>query len=383
VFMLKRKGLDKKKIVYFTDSRGWGGAEKYLMDLVTAIDRDKYDPEVIFPMESEIKSFGECFIERGVSVDWVNTSNKYPFLSFIRSFYCFINKRPDLIHFNLSWPSFCRYPILAAILFGKVIVLTEHLVPHNYKVEPYEKFYKRFIYSRIFQAIAVCSENKSNLIHFFELPEEKITVIRNGITISRFQLSDFRNVRDCISHLTNGKIVVTTVARLAEHKGHCFLIKAAQRLMHLPDLCFLIVGEGPLKELLVQDVKDSGMEDRFLFLGFREDIPYILSKTDIFVLPSLFEGLPLTVLEAMAAGKPVIASNVSGIVEEVRNGETGILIPPGDPVALSKAIEMLARDPEKRKQMGAEGGKRVEKHFNYLRMITETEQIYDRAFTAS
>ena len=381
--MVKRIGQDKKKIIYFTDSRGWGGAEKYLIDLVTAIDRDKYDPEVIFPMEVEKRSFEECFIERGVSVEWVNTSNRYPFLSFIRSFYCFINKKPDLIHFNLSWPSFCRYPILAAILLGKVIVLTEHLVPHNYKVEPYEKFYKRFIYSRIFQAIAVCSENKSNLIHFFEVPEEKVTVIRNGINISRFQLSDSRNVRDRISHLTNGKTVVSTVARLAEHKGHCFLIKAARRLMHLSDLCFLIVGEGPLKELLVQDVKDSVMEDRFLFLGFRGDIPYILSKTDIFVLPSLFEGLPLTVLEAMAAGKPVIASNVSGIVEEVTHDKTGILIPPGDPVALSRAIEVLARDPEKRKQMGAEGRKRVEKHFNYFRMITETEQLYNSAFSTS
>jgi glycosyltransferase involved in cell wall biosynthesis len=378
--MDKKKVINKKKILYFTDSHGWGGAENYLVDLVTAIDREKYDLEIIFPNGSETNIIVECFTKRGIPLDWVDTSNNTPFLSFIRSCYCFIYKRPDLVHFNLSWPPFCRYPILAASLLGRKIVLTEHLVPHNYILEPYEKFYKKLIYSRIFQAIAVSADNKLNLLKLFGVPEKKLTVIHNGIDVNKFQFSIFKNLDNSISCVTHNKTVITTISRLVEHKGLYFLIQAAKHLNKIENICFLIVGEGPLQESLMKDVKEAGMEDRFLFIGFRSDIPYILSKTDIFVLPSLFEGLPISVLEAMAAGKPVIASNVSGIPEEVIDKKTGILVPPGDPEALAKAIEELAKNPEKRQEMGEEGRKLVKEHFTLTKMVYETEKIYQMAF---
>lgn len=378
--MVKSKGQYKKKIIYFTDSHDWGGAEKYLMDLVSTIDQDTYSPVVVLPKGGEAKEFGKDLEKKGIPVDNIDTSNERPLLSFLRSFFYFIKKRPDLIHFNLPWPPLCRYPILASLLLKKKFVLTEHLVPNNYNLKPYERFFKRLIYFRIFRAIAVSFENKSNLVRIFQIPEKKIAVIHNGIDIARFQTSFSPEEGNENLHLNEEKVVLTTVARLDAQKGHYFLIEAAKLLAHLPDLCFLIVGTGRLKEKLVEDVRKAGIERQFLFLDFRKDIPYILSKTDIFVLPSLFEGLPISVLEAMAAGKPVIASDISGIPEEVIDGKTAILVPPGDPEVLAKAIEELANNPEKRHKMGEEGRKRVKEHFTLSKMVYETEKVYQMAF---
>ena len=168
------------------------------------------------------------------------------------------------------------------------------------------------------------------------------------------------------------------VGRLDPIKDHQTLFRAMESVQKLyPQVRLLVIGDGPEREHL------EGKAGRnILFLGNRDDVPDILRALDIFVLPSLFEGLPITVLEAMAVGKPVIASHVSGIPEEVEDGKTGILVPPADPAALGRAIELLAGDREKREQMGIEGKKRAEKYFTLERMVLETEELYERAFSA-
>jgi glycosyltransferase involved in cell wall biosynthesis len=377
--MINRKDLQKKTIIFFTDSHNWGGAENYLISLASNIDRTIYNPVVVRPEGGDEEKFDQECGKNSIPVHSCTTSNEYPLLSFFRSLFFFFKHKPDLIHFNLSWPPFCRYPLLAAIILRKMIVITEHLVPHNYKVQPYEKFYKKFIYSRIFQSITVCEENRTNLMNVFEIPEDKVRVIHNGIPVEQFQQISPSNGEPDITSFVDGKTVVTTIARLAEHKGHRYLIQAAQVLKHLPQICFLIVGKGPLEASLKQEIREAGMEDRFLLISFRTDISYILSKTSIFVLPSTFEGLPLTILEAMAAAKPVIASDISGIPEEVIDGITGILVPSGDPGSLAHAINDLASNPHKRKHMGEQGKRRVNEHFTLPRMVSETEQLYEEA----
>src|SRR5262249_44896941 len=137
--------------------------------------------------------------------------------------------------------------------------------------------------------------------------------------------------------------IVLTAARLAEQKGLCYLLKAAALL---PQAMFVLAGEGPERAVLEAQAAELGLNKRVLFLGHRHDVPDLLACCDLFVLPSLFEGLPLSILEAMAAKKPVIASAVGGNNEVIVHGETGLLVRPADPAALASAIQAILSDPD-------------------------------------
>ncbi len=165
---------------------------------------------------------------------------------------------------------------------------------------------------------------------------------------------------------------------MEEHKGIKYLLESASLLLRSRnDVSFLIVGDGALKEELKILCADLKIEENVIFAGERSDIPEILSLTDIFVLPSLREGLPLTILEAMACGKPVIATNVGGVPEVVNDGVSGILVYQGDPEALHRAMNELLEDREKLKRMGHNGKKVCNENFDSKTMIGKIENLYD------
>ncbi len=139
----------------------------------------------------------------------------------------------------------------------------------------------------------------------------------------------------------------------------------------------LIVGDGPLREDLEELAKNLEIEHHVIFTGFRTDIPNILGFLDIFVMSSMWEGLGLSAIEAMLAGKPVVASNVDGLPEVVLDQETGILVPPGEPKVLADAICTLLDSPEKRREMGEKGRQRAIRHFNIDKMVRDYEEFYD------
>ncbi|MGB9802180.1 MAG: glycosyltransferase [Desulfofundulus sp.] len=141
----------------------------------------------------------------------------------------------------------------------------------------------------------------------------------------------------------------------------------------------MVVGDGPLRRVLEEESRALGLEGRLFFTGERRDIPQILSLMDVFVLPSTTEGLPLTILEAMAAGKPVIASRVGGLPEVVVDGETGFLVPPGDPQALARALAQLLVNRQKAEEMGQKGKQRVMQHFTVQTMVRKIEEEYKAA----
>jgi len=146
------------------------------------------------------------------------------------------------------------------------------------------------------------------------------------------------------------------------------------------DFIALFVGDGPLRGKLEGLVRELGLENRVRFLGSkdREEIPEILAITDIFVLPSLSEGLPTAVIEAMAAGCPVVATAVGGTAEVVADGETGLLVPPRDPDALAEGMKILLQSRATRRKMGEAGAKRAREYFSIERMVREYEALYRR-----
>jgi glycosyltransferase involved in cell wall biosynthesis len=190
-------------------------------------------------------------------------------------------------------------------------------------------------------------------------------VIELGIDLERFARGK-RVLEGC---------VVGNVARLAEQKGHRDLIAAAPAVLERhPDVRFVVAGEGELRAELEDLARPLG--DRFAFLGERDDVPDLLASFEVFAYPSRFEGLCLAVIEAQAAGVPVIATPVGGIVENVRDGETGLLVPPNDPAALALAIERLLDEPSLARSLAENAGPQVERYARE-RMVERTLALYD------
>lgn len=356
----------------------YGGAEEYLKMIVLGVKSD-FRVKLAIPRRDSTKELVQEIHNANVDVDYVETSNARPKQSLWNSFFYFLRERPDIVHFNLTWPTFCRYPLLMAKMLHLNFFLTENSVPGKLQLEKYDIFYKKLAYSGVKKAIAVSYENKQNLVNIFGLPEEKITVIHPGVDVNRFQNLDSSKLRKIKEELQipEDALVLTTIGRLHPEKGHQYLIKASKIVLsQFKDVIFLVVGEGELRDELQEMCNSLGLEDNFRYAGRRKEIPEILGLTDIFVLPSLFEGLPLVILEAMAAGKPVIASNISGIPEAVIDGATGILVPSQNEKELAGAIVDLLTNPIKRESMGEKGKERASKYFSHKRMIEMTKRLY-------
>jgi glycosyltransferase involved in cell wall biosynthesis len=178
------------------------------------------------------------------------------------------------------------------------------------------------------------------------------------------------------SKLTDGRElpVIFTAARLHNQKGHAHLLEAAALV---PDALFLLAGDGPERARLEGRARQLGIEGRVRFLGQRRDIPELLAICDLFVLPSLYEGLPLSLLEAMAAGKPVIAAAIPGNDEIIIDGKTGLLVPPGSAADLAASIRRLLSDSALAAQFAEAGKDRVVRNFSAQAMAGRVTQIYD------
>jgi glycosyltransferase involved in cell wall biosynthesis len=170
--------------------------------------------------------------------------------------------------------------------------------------------------------------------------------------------------------------LVLTPARLHPQKGHTFLIAAAAEV---PGVTFAFAGDGPLRQALETQAREQGVADRCVFLGERDDVPQLLAAADLVVLPSLFEGLPVSVLEAMAAERPVIATAIGGTDEAITTEVTGLLVPPRDPSALAAAIRRLQGDPELSRRLAEAARGRVERSFSADATAREIMRIYDEA----
>ena len=209
-------------------------------------------------------------------------------------------------------------------------------------------------------------------------PREKFTSIHSGVELSRYTepRPDPVIARKQLG-LSPDWPVVGSVGRFGPVKGYDTFLEAAALLRaRQPKVQFLLVGEGGEEVRLKRLAEQLRIEDRILFLGWQHDIPEILSALDLFVLPSRNEGMSRTLVQAMAMGKPIVATRVGGVPEVLGEGEAGLLVPPDDPVQLSQAIELLLTDGELARKLG-EGGKRRAPAYSAERMVAEIESLYE------
>ncbi len=283
------------------------------------------------------------------------------------------SRRIDIfhIHAGIGWEGHdAVYAARAALT--PLILRTEHL-PDLITDQRQRIDYQRMT-QRVDHIICVCAAARASFMQA-GVPAEKLSVVRNGVQ-PRVAKRDPRVVKANLGLPPQARMVLT-VARLSEQKGHRHLLEAIPAVLaRAPDTYFVWVGEGPLEGDLRARISQFDLAERILLLGRRDDVPDLMAASDLFVLPSLFEGLPIVVLEAMGAGLPVVGTSVCGTSEVVADGISGRLVPARDAAALAAAVLEVLTQPSVAARWGAAGKLRLAHEFSATRMAHETMAIY-------
>jgi glycosyltransferase involved in cell wall biosynthesis len=286
-------------------------------------------------------------------------------------------ERVDVVHAHQYTPFFYG---LAARLGGprRPILFTEHGRHQPDYPRPKRMLANRLLLSRRDRVVGVGAAVRQALIANEGLPARRVEVLYNGIDVDAFAAggADRAAVRRELG-AGPGDLVLVQVARLDYLKDHATAVRTLARVAGAaPQARLWLVGDGPERPGVEARVREFGLGDRVQFLGTRKDVGRLLHAADVFLLTSVSEGIPLTVIEAMAAGLPVVATDVGGLREVVADGATGLLAPAGDDDALAERILRLAGDPEPRRRMGAAGRARAKALFDEPRMCADYSRLY-------
>jgi len=361
------------KLTYIIDTLAVGGAEKLLLSTLKKLNKEKYDITVCTMMKEN--DLIEDFRKLGVKVVCLNMYNKRDIRGFFKLYRYFKSHKIEIVHTHLVEANiFGRY---AALLAGvPIIISTEHSVD-DWKANPQSiKSKLRLFFDKIAAnhsngIIAVSDKIKKHIINYEKINPAKITVIKNGIEIEKFDNS-FNNSKK------GNTIVLGSVGRLCKAKGYEYLLKAFIKVKEkISNTKLLIAGDGPLREQLEKLARNLHISTDVTFMGVLNNIPAFLNEIDIFVLSSVREGLPLSLLEAMAAEKPIIATAVGGIPEVIDNGSDGIIVTATNVDELKDAIISLLQDEDKRRAIGKNARNKVINYFSIESMVNELESFYD------
>ncbi len=235
------------------------------------------------------------------------------------------------------------------------------------------------------KVIAISEAVREHLVNDLRVKKGSVALVHNGVDIekfSRFYSEEEKERFRAEAGLGNG-LIVGIIARLSPVKGHKYLLAAMREVVNLkPDVQLLIVGEGPCQKELLSQTQLLGLKNNVVFLDATFDTTKLLSVMDIFALPSLQEGLGLSIMEAQAAGIPVVASNVGGIYTIIKDDQSGLLLPPGDSASLAEAILKLMDNPGRAKEMGEKGREVIRERFSLDKMARDIEGVYKQCVEA-
>jgi L-malate glycosyltransferase len=285
-------------------------------------------------------------------------------------------ERFDVIHAHDLWANLMG--ITSAYMAGtEVIISSQRDLGHLWWYTPFRNRVLRAIHLLANRVIANSAAVRDMLVKDFRIPPDHVQIVRNGVDIERFESvgADRRRVS---SRLDDKERLVIVVANMhSELKGHYELIEAARRICReVPKARFVLVGDGEERTKIEQHVRDAGLLAHFLFLGSRKDIPELLACAEVSILPSRAEGLPNAILEAMAAGVPVVATRVGGIPEIVEDGECGLLVPSQDPQALAESTLRLLQDSGLAARIARNALERIRARFSFDHVVCEFEEVY-------
>ena len=362
-------------VVHYLDSTAYGGCEAVVLSLLRGFDKNSFRPVMLHhespSIEKLIQEARQIGVDCHVLPPIKGASQGASLLALVEALRVI---KPEILHAHLNWPLGCRYGIAAAKISRiKRVVATSHLVATSFADVRFAGMKQWLQAAMIDRYIAVSAAVKKSLCQSLGVPDAKVRVVPNGISAAPFTRNSNLALR---SQLTEGRDIplVLTPARLHEQKGHAYLLQAATLV---PEAKFIFAGDGPERVKLELQCRQLGLEERVSFLGQRDDVPELLAACDLFVLPSLYEGMPVSVLEAMAAGKPVIATNVGGTDEVVINENTGVLLPPMNAAALATSITRLLADRALAARLAENGRKRATEMFSIESMVRGVTNVYD------
>ena len=364
-------------LLHLINTLGLGGAERFLTGLVTHLDRDRFHP--IVATLSGGGPFAETLQAGGIELYDLHFRHARDFAGTVRLYRLMRRLQPVIVHTHLMVDSF--HGRLAAIAAGVPIrVVTQQNAYGGGQFLPRWQRWSNILLARATQQfIAVSAGAAAYLQEAESVPPGKIVVLPNAIEpVQRTSAAEIDSFRRELA-VPKDTLLIGVVARLTPQKGISYLLEALASLPSLPapPHC-IIVGDGILRSALEQERDRLGLAERVHFLGHRRDIALILSALDLFVLPSLYEGLSLALLEAMSAGVPVVATAVSGSQEIIVDGKNGFLVPPADSAALAQRMYWVLTHPEKRGQIARRGRETVRQHFTIDAIAGQYEAIYSR-----
>ena len=380
--MSQKLGGQRIKVLYIISTLGIGGAEGQLVSLVTGLDRRRFEPAVCClsmagPLREVLDAVGIPVVTIGFS--GFGNFRHHPrrvvlplfrLARFIRHF------RPDVVHGFLFW-AYVLGTIIGKLV-GAPAVVTSRRSLALFKVSNPRYLFLESIANRLTDVIVANSEAvRQDTIEMEHLTPEKVMVIHNGIEMARYLVPPSDELKQSLN-LQGRSPVVGVIANFIHYKGHqCFLEAWAIVTERYPNAVALLVGDGPNRTEFEDRVEAEGLSQSVRFLGTRRDIPDLLALVDLAVHPSLTEGFSNAILEAMAAGKPVVATAVGGNPEAVIDGITGLVVPALDSRALAEAVLWVIEHPAEAATFGRAGQESVARRFDLQVMVQQYEQLYE------
>ena len=367
------------KIAQICSSLSWGGMEMHVTQLSTDLIQRGHDCMVFCSPSSPLYKDA---VERGIKTRSFTPGGYFSPRSIISLGKQLAAEKIDLVHAHYSRDLWSIVPALNAI----PLVFIKHIGTQKAKRDPFHKW----IYSRVCKMIAISKVIADNLIATHPVSPDKIEVLHHGIDVPDYDsaLQQRAQTRSLLG-FDDSHFVIGNIGRLQVGKGHLEFIEMAKQIHKAyPHTRFMIVGEPTKGEefrarVIYDALEQSGLRNVFAMTGYRTDVPDLLAAMDCFVFPSRAEAFGLVVIEAMAAGLPVVACKSDGILDIIEDGKQGLLVPPQNSLALAKAVASLVENEETRQYFALQARKHVEKYFSRTRMLDALEALYEECLQKS
>jgi glycosyltransferase involved in cell wall biosynthesis len=359
-------------ILFINSIQMFGGGEVWMLNTLTALQERGHNTLLLCRPQTEL---GAKAKSRGLKVKILKIGGDFDPITILKIFKIIKENRIQIVLTNMDKE--LRLAGLAARLAGVKAVIPRRGIDYPLK----NSWRYRFTYNVLAARIIANSEatKKSLLKNSPWLKPPRIKIIYNGIDISQFSFQPPNGLLEEFN-IPEHVAIIGFVGQLDERKGIADLLNAYKVVnKQLPQTRLLLVGDGKLRSFVEKQKEELPRPSSIILTGFREDIPRIMNLMDVLVLPSYWEGFGLVLVEAMAAGKPVVTTKVSSMPEIVKDGVHGYLVEPGDSTALAKALIKVLTNAQLAVQMGAQGRQQVEQHFTLNGMIDKIEEVFFEA----
>ncbi len=367
------------RVLLVESGRVVGGTERVVWELATRLPASRFEVRVWLSPEPGVNEFATALERAGIPVDRVAEVDKRTDWKGMFDTWARLRKlKPDLLHIHHVWPAADRYlSVLARAAGVPRLVVTEHITGQSHSSG--QRTLKRDELKRADAITAVTGAIVETLVRDYGIERSAVRVVPNGADLPDAQAEEPVARRWREKYLpTPLKPLWVVAGRLEEQKGHDVLFEALARLVKAGmDFTLVVAGEGSRRPWLEQQALSLGLSPRVQFVGRLEDVGGLLAAADAVLLPSRWEGLPLVLLEAMARGRPIVASAVGGMADALEDGVSGTLVPPGDATALAAALEGLHKTADRAWRLGRVAAQRVRERYTWHAVAEGFESVYD------